>query len=374
MQPFGPTVSAVNEAEYYKWISPSGELSILLRLDLVDSILSEVMAAFSALPRRGAETGGILLGRVEPGTRTTVRIEGFAPVPCSYRRGPSYLLSESDLAAFEAAAGKHAGGEETAIGYYRSHTRDRESVSEEDRVLCSRFFPPPSGIMLLIQPRVTRVSTAGFLGYENGVLPDWPQALFPFRTRELDGRQAPVRAPHTGIPAGPETPVSPRLKSRGRTAPVAHEFSFSGYARHEQEAERRRGPARRTTSWFAVLVAVLCLLIAIAAGIFARPFLPMLNPPDHDPFVISLSAMRADNKLVITWDRDSPAVRYAQEGRLQIVDGQFTKTLELSPMELRTGSVLFHNSGEHVSVRLEVLVHRSSTLVEAIQWDYAPVR
>ena len=67
-------------------------------------------------------------------------------------------------------------------------------------------------------------------------------------------------------------------------------------------------------------------------------------------------------------------MRCAQEGRLQIVDGQFTKTLELSPTELRTGSVVFHNSGEHVSIRLEVLVHRHSTLVEAIQWDYAPVR
>src|SRR5215831_5718201 len=100
MDPESGTASVGNEADYYKWDSPSGDFSVFLRLELVDGLFSDVMSAFGAVPKRGAETGGILLGRVEASVAATiVRVEAFEAVPCSYRHGPSYLLSESDTAA-----------------------------------------------------------------------------------------------------------------------------------------------------------------------------------------------------------------------------------------------------------------------------------
>jgi hypothetical protein len=117
-----------------------------------------------------------------------------------------------------------------------------------------------------------------------------------------------------------------------------------------------------------------CLLLGIAAGIAARPLIPAFQAPDRDPFITSLSAKRVDDKLLIRWDRDSPAVRYAQSGTLEITDGQSTKTIDLTANELRTGTVFFHNSSAHVSLRLEILVDEISTVAEVVRWDYEPPR
>jgi hypothetical protein len=67
-------------------------------------------------------------------------------------------------------------------------------------------------------------------------------------------------------------------------------------------------------------------------------------------------------------------VHYAQRGTLEITDGQFTKTIELTANELQTGSVVFQNSSEHVSLRMEILVHELSRAAEVVRWDYEPPR
>jgi hypothetical protein len=378
MDPAGGTASVENEADYYKWDSPSGDFSVFLRLDLVDGLLPDVMAAFGAVPRRGAETGGILLGRAETsGPATIVRVEAFEAVPCSYRHGPSYLLSESDMAAFEAAVRKHSanGDGNSAVGYYRSHTRSREALADEDRTLLARYFPLPNSVMLVIQPRASRPTTAGFLPYQNGQIADWPATQFPFSRRELDGGRSGSRMRSTDAsqPAAPAAHSRPHGPSSA--PPPPHEFSFAGYAAAKREQVRplARRPRQRSV-WGRVLAGLFCLLLGIAAGIAVRPLIPAPNPSDHDPFVTSLSARRVDGKLLIRWDRDCPAVRYAQRGTLAITDGQFTKTIELTANELQTGSVIFHNSSEHVSLRLEILVHEVSRVAEVVRWDYEPTR
>jgi hypothetical protein len=378
MDPESGTASVENEADYYKWDSPSGDFSVLLRLGLVDGMLSEVMSAFGALPKRGAETGGILLGRVEAsGPATIVRVEAFEAVPCSYRHGPSYLLSESDMAAFEAAMRKCCGNGDanSAVGYYRSHTRNGESLGDGDRMLLARHFPPPNAVMLVIQPRASRPTTAGFLPYQNGQLADWPAAQFPFSRRELDGDRSAPRTPRAEVMRTAAPAAGTRLHRRSSHAPPPHEFSFAGYvAAGNKEVRPVARPARRRSVWGPILAGLFCVLLGVGAGIAGRPLIPSLNPPSHDPFVISLSARRVKDKLLISWDRDAPAVRYAQRGTLEITDGQFTKTIELTANELQTGSVIFHNSSEHVSLRMEILVHELARVGEVVRWDYEPPR
>jgi hypothetical protein len=279
------------------------------------------------------------------------------------------------MAAFEAAVRKHSanGDGNSAVGYYRSHTRSRESLADEDRTLLARYFPLPNSVMLVIQPRASRPTTAGFLPYQNGQVADWPATQFPFSRRELDGGRSRSRM----RPGGASQPAAQAANSRPHGLfshpPPPHDFSFGGYA----SARKRRRiprPLRQRIAWWPVLAGLFCLLLGIAAGIAARPLIPALNPPDHDPFVTSLSARRIDGKLLIRWDRDCPAVRYAQRGTLEITDGQFTKTIELTANELQTGSVILHNSSEHVSLRLVILVHEISSVAEVVRWDYEPTR
>ena len=63
---------------YYVREIPGSGLIVQLKLELVDRLLPEVMAGFGAVPRRGAEVGGILLGRLERGDRATVAIRKIA--------------------------------------------------------------------------------------------------------------------------------------------------------------------------------------------------------------------------------------------------------------------------------------------------------
>src|SRR5579863_10593697 len=99
---FGSSAT-VSGLPYYVWEVPGKPISIQLPFDVIDRISPEVLRGFGALKRRGAEVGGILLGRSEDGPRRKVIIENFQPVPSEYLTGPSYNLSENDLAAFEAA-------------------------------------------------------------------------------------------------------------------------------------------------------------------------------------------------------------------------------------------------------------------------------
>src|SRR6266403_85103 len=134
---------------YYVWEIPGKSVAVHLRLDVVDRILADVMRGFGAVPKRGAEVGGVLLGRIDNGDRSIVYVEDFQSVACEYKRGPSFLLTGDDLKAFEQACDSHS---VNAVGFFRSHTRDGLTLASEDLALLDRHFPEPAQVALLIRP------------------------------------------------------------------------------------------------------------------------------------------------------------------------------------------------------------------------------
>src|SRR5580692_3429092 len=132
----------VSGLPYYVWEVPGKPISIQLPFDVIDRISLEVLRGFGALKRRGAEVGGILLGRSEDGPRRRVIIEDFQPVPSEYLTGPSYNLSQNDMAGLEAALAQLAGSNSgiAPVGFYRSHTRDELFMDDADVGLTSRYF------------------------------------------------------------------------------------------------------------------------------------------------------------------------------------------------------------------------------------------
>src|SRR6266536_1432648 len=99
-----PSSSAIlSGLPFYVWEVPDKPVSVHLRYDVIDRMSPEILRGLGALKRRGAEVGGLLLGRSEPGLRQKVTIEDFEPIPTEYLTGPSYNLSQNDLVIFEAA-------------------------------------------------------------------------------------------------------------------------------------------------------------------------------------------------------------------------------------------------------------------------------
>ena len=160
---------------------PDRQFSIHLAYSVIERLERDVIAAFNALPKRGAEVGGLLLGRVDESPNRSVYIDDFVPVKCEYRRGPSFLLSDADRPGLENAIAR-AGT--TVVGFYRSHTRKDFGFDTEDVARFETYFPDSNRVFLLIKPLSISQSTARFFLWEGGeVGGDFSLPEFPFGRR-----------------------------------------------------------------------------------------------------------------------------------------------------------------------------------------------
>src|SRR5436190_11023085 len=185
-----PRGAATSGLSYYLWEVPEKPISIHLHFDVIDRMSPEVLRGLGALKRRGAEVGGLLLGRAEPGVIQKVSIQDFEPVPTEYLTGPSYNLSPKDLVSFEEAIARRTEDPHglSVVGFYRSHTRDDLFMDPADQALAARYFPGPGNVFLLIKPFATRASIAGFFFWEEGdINREASYQEFPFHRRELGG-------------------------------------------------------------------------------------------------------------------------------------------------------------------------------------------
>ena len=378
---------------FYTWEPEGKSIKILMDFDVIDRLSQDVMRGFGAVPRRGAEVGGVLIGTVEAGDKLVVHIRDFESVPCPHKRGPSFLLTEEDEPVFAATVERSRQRNERglhAIGYFRSHTRDGLGLSEEDLQFFARYFPDPSAVILLIRPFATRVSMGGFFFEEGGLIkPEQSLLEFPFRRKELGG----------GVPE-----VGPREVDRGRVEPIRMHAAAAGmgYAtglsnlagglsgatampgsapggllgalpgleartpgdNGEEEAPTISSRFKRTWVWLPL--SFIFLMLGVLAGFFfamggRKANLMSTNP---DVYRLALAVKREPGALHVTWDRSLPAVRQAIGGALWINEGTArAKEVRLRAAELQSGSVLVRIDG-NASFRLEVFLSDGNRLSE----------
>ncbi|HEY7393161.1 MAG TPA: hypothetical protein VH640_31865 [Bryobacteraceae bacterium] len=115
-----------------------------------DGIIKETVAALHAIPRRGAEMGGVLVGHYE---EDRIVVEDFEPVACEHRWGPLYRLSERDLRGLEEALQRPPSTEASrvAVGFCRSDIRLGTELDEHDRDLFERYFPDTRAVFLVLK-------------------------------------------------------------------------------------------------------------------------------------------------------------------------------------------------------------------------------
>ncbi len=361
---------------YYVWEVPGKSISIQLSLDVVDRLQQDVIRGFGAVPRRGAEVGGVLLGSTE-GDGPVVRIEDYELIPIEYKRGPSYLLSEEDVQAFEASLEQLQNGEKSLrpIGYFRSHTRDGVGLGEEDQALLSKYFPEPETVVLLIRPFGTKPSIAGFSFKENGVFQSGaPLQEFSFRRKDLapdevPPPQAPPARPPRNVPPRREVPrveqERPNLSFLERPLPT----DTNGLVEASTAPKTApKIPPRKGGIW--VPLSFIFLMLGVLLGFQAALTLHPGSLNGADAYNVSLSVSQAGADLQLKWDRQSAAIRAAQKGILTIEDGTLTsKPTELSAAELQSGSVVVYpHSTNSVKFRLELIMKDRDRLIETVEW------
>jgi len=362
---------ATQEASSYLiWQTPGSQVAVHLHLDVVDRLGAEVLRGFGAVPKRGAEVGGLLLGFVEPGEVTNIRIEDFEAVPCKYSRGPSYLYSEEEEAAFEEAFSRWQNSEAgaiTAVGYFRSHTREGMSLAEEDLDLMNHFFPGPEAVALLVKPFATKASIAGFFTREAGEFPAETPLEFPFRRRDITGEAPPPR----------RSMLERRSRRRSTVLELEPQFgmdrpdSYGGgnYSPADVGPAFPVPPARRPFwEWtpLALLLLLVGLILGFGAALRFAPLIPAGSTVQQ--FGLNLSVTRTGENLNVRWNPDAQALRSAQRAVLEIEDGGFSKPVELDPAHLRDGNVIYQNTSGMVRFRLTVYLDQRLSVTETIDW------
>jgi hypothetical protein len=347
---------------YFVWEVPGKPVVVHLFLGVIDRLGADVMRGFGAIPKRGAEVGGVLLGTIEPGEQTIVRVENFESIACDYRRGPSYLLTGDDGAAFDDACqrGQPDSSRPTyAIGYYRSHTREGLSPGPEDVELMENYFPSPWHIALLVKPFASKVSVASFFVREDGLFPSAPPMEFPFRRRELTGEEAPPRRNMLER-------VPRRREVRNVAAEEIPEDIPDDFPSTPEPARSYPPPSKsRGRGWVWIPMSFVFLLVGLALGFQAA--LTMSGKTGSD-FALGLTVTKEGPNLSVRWDRDAAAVKTAQKGVLEIEDGAYTKPVDLDAAQLRNGSILFTNSSGTVRFRLIVYPQPRVSVMQTMEW------
>ncbi len=405
-----------NSEDFYTWQPKGHPVKVSLHFDFVDKLLVEIMKGFGSVPRRGAEVGGLLLGKSE--TREGIlhiTVQDFHPVACEHAGGPSYQLSVKDLKEFQAAVGqwRHAEGSEdnvnSVVGHYRSHTRDSLGMSDEDIDLMDEQLPGDCNIMLLVKPFATRVSTAGIFFREGGefLRTDASYNEFPFRRKELGGgssgaerfaaaarfgqnRPSDSAIPFSNAPRSTQPQRPDRFPDREQTPPhnmdTQQSFgidppAFAGTASQQPAITegiytptrtRKENKIRSGWVWFPLSLIFLALgvLLGFQMALSMRPNGPAALGPEI--FNLGLKVVKGGDALNLTWDRQAPAVRSAGRGVLFIKDGAHNLSRPLDVTDLQNGSVVYSKPSPSVTFKLEVYPRDHLLVTETVEYKETP--
>jgi hypothetical protein len=329
------------ERHHCLWEVPDGHVAIYLSFSVVDAINAAIEEATATAPVRGAEIGGFLIGKAEQRQQLTVWIDSMEPVPCGYERGPSFRMDGEEL---ESPPG--------AVGYFRSHTRRDLFLGPDDQALIDLHFSKPENVFLLIKPFKTRPNLGGFFYSKDGKvnLAASPRE-FPFHRRELGGGE-PQIAPAAISRAAPPSP-SPAAFDKAEDLP------------QPLEAEKQRP---------VMLWAMLAFLGFAASGSIAYLLFERTKPTSAasrpSASTLGLTASEGERDIRLGWDRQSPSIRQATRGTLEIREGSFQKSLDIDADQLRSGSIIYSRPvaiTDTVAFRLRLFFEQGPPLSESVQ-------
>jgi hypothetical protein len=356
--------------EFYVWEPPQRGIAVHLHHDVIDRLGNEVMRGFAMVPRRGAEVGGILLGRVEKGIPRVVRILDFLPVACDHAGGPSYQIGDAERRRFTDTL-KRAGA--TAVGFYRSQTREGFALAEQDIDLFNQMFGDPAHVILLVKPFAGRASIGAFYFREGQLIRPESYLEFPFRRRDVGG-QDPEAAP----PAEPTSKDLDEARSDHMQPEIAKMAAAISAAEApavpepNAAAEIKPGPPSKfRAGWVWIPLSFIFLLLGVVLGfqaaISVRPKQPSGPPPGA--YALGLTATPSGQSLHVRWDRSAPAILTGKRGTLLISDTAAGKDqpVDLDPSQLQNGSVMYSNLGNFVKFRLEVFTSDKGSVTESLE-------
>jgi len=370
----------------YRWEVPGKSTAVEFDFDVIDRLGAEVARGYGAVPRRGLEVGGILLGNVEEGDKTVLHVVDFEPVPFRHSNGPSYQFSEEDdRVRFEQALDRWkpvSGGKLHTLGFFRGHTREGMSLSPEDLSLFDEYFRNECQIVLLVKPFATRVPMAGLFFRENGELHgESSYKEFPFRRRELGGgsnEHQPMPEAAHGESENTEPAPMATEEVLGLDTSTSRTEAPVGTIDDDMDSNRGTSPPVRSFrlrgGWVWLPLSFIFLLLGTVLGFQIALSVGTKNAAATagDPYALNLSATPSADSVHVRWNRNAEAIRTAQRGMLIITENGKEKNVSLDAGHLRNGSVIYRRVSDSIQFRLEVFPKQKVSVSETVEFE--PVR
>ena len=313
-----------------RWDSPDAKQRVILGPSLVHYLRQAAIEAFLAIPRRGVEIGGLLLGQVRQETNSTVfEIAAVEDVPCEHRFGPSYVLDDPDrshLAELLARQQRSAGP--PVIGLYRSYTGREARLDDHDQELIHAFFPQAHLACLLLQPLSMQKCAAGFRFWRNGELLSEPAcAPFPFEAGHMKQEMPVMEAevPETRATVIPVIEAEPEPPIRVRPA----------YRRVERRYEPEDEEVTRNQRPRGILLPLVCGILLGIGAVAGYQIWKVSRGPQFAQ--VHLDAKLSAREWLLAWDPAATAVAHATRGVLSVTDGSDLQNFALTPADLRGG-------------------------------------
>lgn len=349
---------------HYEWHRPGAALPIHISFDVLDEILQDVLRGFGAIPKRGAEVGGILLGRIDDGG---IVVDGYESIACDYRLGPGYDFTDADRLRFAEAVEIARGGTRfQPVGYFRSHTAEGFAPSMEDFRRLQDHFPDARLPLLLIKPFATRVSKGMFLFRRNGAL-ETSSEEFPVSRKLLGGGARKRREEEIAVPdpvpepAPLPQPVVP-IEAVPAPAPTVSEEPIAA-APVVLAAETARPPGRGT--WMAALS--LAVALGWSGGYLTHRYLPAA--PDPQRYRLELRAEASGPDMIVSWNPTAEPIRSAARARMRLKNDAGEKSVRLDLDQLRQGRAVIRDSATSaLEVELQIDQLAGSTVTETVQF------
>lgn len=314
---------------------------------------------------------------------------------------------------------RNSSGGLRVVGFFRSHTRKGLGLDGEDLAFFNSHFRDPQQVALLIRPYASKPSTGGFFIRENGLLhSDASYQEFPFRRAELERmpqiETKPAQEKAAAEPTSPAEPTPSKPAVRAQIVPIAsrREISpsterpaepaapprFAEKSSYVEPAAAKNEPAvnpyakspapsyakpaalepeKRETTDLADLVlpplerpsrshkmiyisgaAAVALLAASGALLYPGMSHKSTRVPvsaSQASAALSLRVERSAGELLLSWNRDSDAVKNATRGTLSITDGDQHENVNLDMGQLKNGSIVYSPTGSDVSFQLSTI-------------------
>jgi hypothetical protein len=268
---------------------------------------------------------------------------------CEHARGPAFLLSDKDRAALseQLARDRQDSLLEGMIcaGWFLSHSSGEIALGDSDLEIYATFFPAPWQVTLVIRPGRAGAMRAGFFVRESDGAVNSGRRYMDFN---FPDRLAGV------LDSTPRRERRSPLDRRG-----------SGLARPNGGAAAAAAPAprflpipppSRKWGWLLAWLVTVIGLIVFGLGFFTTR--GVAEP-------VSLSVADSNGQLRIEWNHSANTVAAATRGYLEIVDGQDTRVVALTPQDLDRGRFTYARSTGDIEVRMTVVDVGGARIQEA---------